>query len=684
MICSPNVNCAEVLLQILIFGLTNGAVLALNAISITVVYSTVRTLNLAHGDVFALSTTAMTTLLISLGAQRAWPPLLLLGALALAAVAAILVGVVLNVAIDQLAFKPFRGRSRLAPLIATLGISFMLFQAALVWRTLQRSWVWHEHRSVPGLPEVPTDSIPNLLPDVNLIRMLGLPLNINLGFSTFFILIVAIGCAIGVSLLLRRTAIGRAIRACAQHPQLAQICGVNIDRTIRRAFMLGGVLVGLAAIVFALYYARPFGQAGAESGLLAFAAAILGGIGSPIGALISALVLGIFSSFSDYFLSAQWTPVLQLALLIGLLVLRPTGIAGKADGDDPSGTLRDSILLSAPDQRARSHRRLAWILVGLAIFPVISALSGLGWQILLRGIGIFILLALGLNILLGLAGILDLGFAVSFAIGGYTTALLTNRFSDIGVLLPQPVDFTLAVLCSMALAGLFGAFKGGIARRLRSDYLAVATLALGLLAQRVIINLKSLTGGAGGMAALPPPTFFAVPIGNQTAQFYLVFGCVVAAAVVSLRLIASRSGRAWLANSYDETASASFGINVAHYQLLALVLSSAMAGLAGALYASTFSFVLPDMAAFHITTLALTMVILGGAGSVSGVILGAMLIIGYDQIIVPKLAAFIAALSPPDALFIGSSPDIRGTSFFNFGLALYLTVLWRGRRREKE
>ncbi len=95
-------------------------------------------------------------------------------------------------------------------------------------------------------------------------------------------------------------------------------------------------------------------------------------------------------------------------------------------------------------------------------------------------------------------------------------------------------------------------------------------------------------------------------------------------------------------------------------------------------------FVLPDMAAFHITTLALTMVILGGAGSVSGVILGAMLIIGYDQIIVPKLAAFIAALSPPDALFIGSSPDIRGTSFFNFGLALYLTVLWRGRRREKE
>jgi branched-chain amino acid transport system permease protein len=104
-----------------------------------------------------------------------------------------------------------------------------------------------------------------------------------------------------------------------------------------------------------------------------------------------------------------------------------------------------------------------------------------------------------------------------------------------------------------------------------------------------------------------------------------------------------------------------------------------LAGLAGALYASTFSFVEPDMLAFHITSLTLTMVILGGAGSVTGAIIGALIIVLYDKVIVPQLAGLLA-LVWPDNFFIGSAPDIRGASFFSFGIALYLTVLLRARR----
>ena len=128
----------------------------------TIIYSTVRTLNLAHGDVFALTTALVTSTVNAVGITQNWLPLQLTVALVLVLLAAAGAGALLSVGVDQFGFKPFRGSSRLAPLIATLGLSFILFQGALVWRTFQGSWIPGEHRSVPGLPEVPTDGIPSL------------------------------------------------------------------------------------------------------------------------------------------------------------------------------------------------------------------------------------------------------------------------------------------------------------------------------------------------------------------------------------------------------------------------------------------------------------------------------------------------------------------------------------------
>jgi branched-chain amino acid transport system permease protein len=202
--------------------------------------------------------------------------------------------------------------------------------------------------------------------------------------------------------------------------------------------------------------------------------------------------------------------------------------------------------------------------------------------------------------------------------------------------------------------------------------------------RQVLVSARAITGGAGGIGALPSPTILSIPIDQPTPQYYLVIVVVIAAVIISRRLIPSRTGRAWLAGSVDETAASAFGIDVPRYRWQALILSSALAGIAGALYAGTFAFVSPDMAAFHVTTLTLTMVILGGAGSVPGVIIGAMVIISYDQIVVPQIATFLASLMPPDASYIGSVPDIRGTNFLNFGLVLYLTVLIRARSGDKQ
>lgn len=681
--CGTHTICGDLILQLLVFGLTNGAVLALNAIGVTVVYGAVRTLNLAHGDVFALTTALVISLLKGLGIDTTWAPFPLVGTLLLTLVVAMSFGAILNVIIERIAFRPFRGRSRLAPLIATLGISFILYQVALIWRTLLPSWVHLDHRSVPGLPEVPMeDRIPDLLPHFNVIKALGLPFNFNLYFNDLFVIVLAVVFAWAVALFLSRTNTGKAIRAVSQDWTLAQICGIDPNRTISRAFAFGGALAGAAAFVFALYYTRPFGNNGAQSGLLAFTAAILGGIGSPLGALISALLLSIVGSLSDYFLAAQWTPVLLQVLLIGLLILRPTGFAAEDRNEDLTANQRDSVAVTLAGIRSGLNHWLMWVLLAIAIvFPVLDLLLGLHLQVILTSIGIFVMLALGLNLLLGIGGILDFGYAVSFGLGGYFAALVTNQYIGLGKYLPQPFDF-LAVLGLVALVtGLFGYIKGRLTLRLRSDYLGVVTLSLGLLAGLVIVNLNSITGGVGGLAALPPPTVATVSITDPTAQYYLVLVFVILLALISQRLIQSHIGRAWLAGSEDEVAARGMGTDVMGYKTLALVVSSVIAGVAGAVYASTFSYVSPDMVNFHISALLLAMVILGGAGSVPGVIIGALIIVGYDRLLVPRFGDLLAFIWP-SGLSLGYAPDIRGASYFNFGLALYLTVLFRARRSQ--
>ena len=342
-------------------------------------------------------------------------------------------------------------------------------------------------------------------------------------------------------------------------------------------------------------------------------------------------------------------------LFIGLLLLRPTGLAGDERSEDlMAGNARDAIMINPAGRRSRSGRWLAVALIALAIFPLISIALDLGWQITVKGIGIFILLGLGMNLLLGLAGVLDLGFAVSFGIGGYVTAILTNRFGGIGALLPQPIDFLFVVGdqhdAGGAVRRVERQLNTALARRLsgRGDAgVGPVDAARGDHRVRHHRGRGRLIGRARARDSGPAPS--TIPF----AQYYLVFAIVVIAALLSQWLIRSRTGRAWLASSQDELAAASSGINVARYRLLAFVISSALAGLAGALYASNFAYVSPDMVSFNITTMTLTMVVLGGAGSVPGVILGAMLVIGYDKLFLPRLAAWVAQTAT-DAHRIGA------------------------------
>ncbi|HEY6073073.1 MAG TPA: hypothetical protein VIV15_06665, partial [Anaerolineales bacterium] len=488
-------------------------------------------------------------------------------------------------------------------------------------------------------------------------------------FTDVMVLLLALVFVGLAAWFLYRTRTGYAIQALAQNSQMARMIGVNVDATIRRAFAVGGAFAGAAAFIFALYYSRPFGAHGAQSGLMAFAAALLGGIGSPVGALLSGLLIGIFSSLSDYYLSAQWTPVLLLALLVGLLALRPAGLAAAADSLFIADTGEDAVALSSIKTGPRSRLWTMILLAGLAIFPLLAAIFGWSSLVVLRTVGVFILLTLGLTLGLGVAGLLDFGFAAGFGLGAYAGALLSRY------------DGVIALLAGALAAALLGVIKGVLAKRLRGDFLAVATLTLGLLVRQLAINLPGWTGGAGGLGGFPVLHFFGWRLMDPNLRYYIVLAFVGLAAVGTQRLLNSRTGRAFLASSEDEGVAESLGLNVGRTRLLALVISSALAGLAGALYAGTFSYVDPELMSFHVSSLILTMVILGGSGSVPGAILGAAAIVLYDKVFVPRLAD-LAALIWPSGLNIGSAPDIRGASFFNFGIALYITVLIRARRRK--
>lgn len=653
--------------QLTLIGLANGGAIALNAIAITVIYSAARALNLAHGDVYALTSVMCMVILREFIPQEQMPPLPeLLGVLALALAASIALGVMLSAAVEFLAFRLFRGQSRLAPIIATLGLSFVLYQAALVWRKLLPTFLPGEHRSVPGLPLLPHDATPRVLPQLNVLQSVGLSLDIK----DLLIIVSAVVMALGVTWLLKSTRAGKAIRACAQNPLAAQMAGINLNATMRGAFIIGGALAGLAGFIFTVSMERPVGAHGAESSLVAFTAAILGGIGSPFGALLSSGILGLFQAFSDYFLDGRWTPALLNALLIGLLVLRPNGFSAEERDDFSAAPQTDVMALGAMRPgTALNWRKLAAILLPLALlYPVLVQLIGEYYLPVINNALIWVAMALGLTILLGFAGVVDVGYGFNFAVGAYLAAYLTGPGMAWRNGLPAVLfDGAPVILVVILVAGCIGILKGLLTAKMRPDYLAIATMSLGLMLRDVLKN--SSVGGVDGFAAIPPPRFFGVVIASHGWQYVLMLCVVMALVVGSYRLLNSRVGRALAALREDEYAAKSSGVDVGKYKIVAFFIGDAVAGVCGALYAMLLSIASPDLADFWTSVMVLAMVAVGGVGNIGGAVLGALAILGLDRIAIPLLQTQMETQN-----FIAGF-NLRELSFLLFGLALYLSVL---------
>ena len=629
-----------------------------------------RQINLAHGSVFALTTVVVANLAAVAGVTAAAPLVVRVGALLGFAICGAITGGALNMGIERLAFRPFRGTGEpLAPLVASVALSFVLFQAA-VW--------WHDFRFIPvagahqGV-DLPFLAMPDLIPRVEL----GWG-GVSFTLKDLLVLVIAALVAGGGALLLARTKVGRLLRAVAEDPPTTLLMGGDTARAQLIAFGVGGGVAGFGAAIFAAYFGGANAQYGLRSGLAAMTAAVLGGVGDPRGALLAGVVLGIFSSFSDYLLDAQWTPVLVLLLLIGLLAFRPTGLLGTTSTSAEPPAATRPVLVATP---ARHHVR--WLLLGLlalgAVYPWLDQAAG--WY-RLPGTTMALLmvtLSVGLTVVVGFAGLLDLGYAAFFAIGSYTAALLTSSGSRIALSLP--VGFRepwLAVPLAGLVAAGFGILFGLPSVRTRGEYLAIVTLAFGEIVPLVIWHLPDWTGGPRGVSGIPPVSIGPLSSGLATYALALFLACL--AIIAAVRLSSSRIGRAWAAVREDDLAAASVGINPPLFKLLAFAIGAGFAGMAGAGFAQLFGYVEPGQFDFTVSLMVLAAVVLGGQWGVTGAVLGALAIAAYDRFLVEGITAGLHVLGAAVNNSGLLTADMRQHNFAIFGLALYLATLYRARR----
>jgi len=336
--------------------------------------------------------------------------------------------------------------------------------------------------------------------------------------------------------------------------------------------------------------------------------------------------------------------------------------------------------------------KIAILCAILAVLPfVVDATLGRAWVRIIDVALLFVMLALGLNIVVGFAGLLDLGYIAFFAVGAYAYALLASpQFGIHG-------SFLLLLPLGALVAAVFGVVLGAPTLKLRGDYLAIVTLGFGEIIRIFLNNLNrpvNITNGPQGITLIDPLQFAGISLSKTYTlgpltfapvhNYYFVFLlCAAAAIFLSLRLENSRIGRAWIAIREDELAASAMGINTRNVKLLAFAMGATFGGIAGGLFASFQGFISPESFTLLDSIMVLCMVVLGGMGNVGGVVLGALLLTAL-----PEALRYIGPLQQQwlGRVFIDPS-DLR---MLLFGLALALMMLfrpaglWPSRIRQRE
>mgnify|MGYP001190518121 CR=1 FL=1 len=326
--------------------------------------------------------------------------------------------------------------------------------------------------------------------------------------------------------------------------------------------------------------------------------------------------------------------------------------------------------------RSRGAQRffLLLLIVFVVLYPVIDPyLFSFGTDGRLAAFGdagYYVILALGLNIVVGFAGLLDLGYVAFFAIGTYSWAMVgSTQFTYLTGILFNPALwswlFWPMLIVTAFIAAFFGLMLGAPTLRLRGDYLAIVTLGFGEIVPVVFLELDKYTRGTNGIVGVLPPAFPGADWTTSTPYYYLILALIVLVIFANLRLRDSRLGRAWIAIREDEIAAASSGINLVQTKLFAFAAGAFFAGLAGAYHAAKLGTVSPDNFSFGDSVIYLAMVVIGGIGSIPGVIVGALTVYAVNELILAQLDSM--ASDPTNFMYYVHNAIAQVIPGFTFG-----------------
>lgn len=696
---------AMIYLEYLVSGLTLGSIYAMVAVGFTMVYGIIKLWNFAHKSMLTWGA-FMSITFIYLGLP-----------FYLALIFSMICVAILGVVVERFAYRPLRAAPRLGVIITAIGVDMFLANLArLIWGAAARPF---PHHAIPRFFH--TAIIKEPFP------IWGLQV---------FIWVTVIIASVSLYLIVQRTKIGTAMRALSQDQVAAGLMGININRVVSFTFAIGTALGALGGILLALQYGAIHPLMGFFPGIKGFAASVLGGIGHIPGAMVGGLVIGTTEAFGAAFLHPGYRDAIAYAIMIAVIWFRPQGLfgvglpryveekglsamamAGRGIGllgkrlGRKVERLNDTLFTFLA---AHSKSALVALISLVVILPLIPGVGG--YVIYVAALMLlYMVLALGLNIVPGFTGLLDLGYVGFYAIGAYTSALLTIHFD---------MSYWLIIPLAAINGAMWGIILGWPTLRLIGDYFAIVTFGFSEMVVLFIINETWLTRGGMGIPGVLPPilnlTFLSPPyiqwllgvagalllvvaylawrrrdrryilafvllaaacaliatysfgfLGQlprlfmfRTARsfYWLILVMVIFTVFFMRRLRSSRVGRAWLAIREDFIAAESSGINLLRLKVLAFALSASFGAIGGSFMARWFMFVGPAMFRFWESFFILCMIVLGGAGNISGVILGVVTLIGLGEALRVVLP------------IVGIDPEVR---FALYGLIMVLMIRFR-------
>jgi len=584
--------------QTLVGGLLQGSVFAVVALGLSLVFRVTGIINLVQGGFCILG--ALT--LYSLETDYGWP-------VALAVPAAVLATTLVGLAIGAASFVPALSRlPNSSMLMLTAGLMTAIEGLALV------VWGSQPYAVPPFSGEAP-------------VLLLGLRLpSQGLWIAGTAVLIIGV-----VWWGLQRTATGKALLACAENPMAARLMGVDVRRLTLASYALTAMIGALGGIAVAPIMSFQFdtGRFFTNAGFIAVA---IGGMSSLGGAVAGGLFLGVAEQLAAAYVSSLFATAVSLALLLVTLVWRPQGLF--ATGRQRRQDVREELRVNRAIVRFRGRGAAVGGLMVLALLAALPQLVDGGTMSSLVIALILFLSVLGLDVLMGYTGQVNLGQSGFMAIGGYAAAILATTYG-----LPPLLGLVAGVVLSLVSALVLSM----VTLRLRGAYLALATLTFGLLVDALTVGLGDLTGGPSGLVGIPAFSIGDFAFETPDKMYYLVLGLATLLVLALMGGMRSGFGRALQAIRTDQMAAAALGIDVVRYKMAAFGICAALGSIAGSLYAFDFHFLAPEMVGTARSFEMIAMLILGGEGTLVGGLLGALLITLLPTLFQPLAAYKIMA-----------------------------------------